>query len=102
MSATGDALGQKLHDAATQGITMSNDEKNSSLTKWKAISNALIDFLANTDNNPLTLKCGTSTLTVNSSGITIESDLTSIKKGTSEVKVNSSGVTATGSAINLN
>lgn len=102
MSTTGDALGQKLHDAAAQGIPMSDDERNSSLTTWKAISNALIDFLGAMGDNPLTLKCGSSTLTVSSSGITIESDETSLKKGSSEVRVNASGVTASGLAINLN
>jgi hypothetical protein len=102
MSATGDALGQKLHEAAIQGITMSDDERNRSLAAWKAISNALIDFLADMGTNPLTLTCGSSTLTVSSSGITIESNVTSIKNGSSEVIVDSSGVTASGLAIHLN
>jgi hypothetical protein len=70
-TSTGDSLGQKLHEAATNGINMDQSTQDESLMYWKKIANALIDFLANMDGgNPITIKCGSTEFTISSTGIT--------------------------------
>jgi hypothetical protein len=96
MSATGDTLGQKLHEAAIYNISMSNDESQRSLLSWQRIANALVDFFSDMGaNNPIVFKCGDSEFSVTKSGI-------SAKAGSSEIKITQTGITEKAAAIELN
>jgi hypothetical protein len=63
-------LGERLHTAATGGITMEPETTKESRYYWKRIANALVDFFANMGGeNPITFKCGDSVLTITGESI---------------------------------
>jgi hypothetical protein len=85
-TSTGDVLGTRLHEAATDGIEMYAETTEESLFYWKRIANAMIDFFADMGGgNPIIFKCGDSKLTITNTGILGQ-------KGTSELSVDSAGI----------
>ncbi|MDR0877240.1 MAG: hypothetical protein LBN21_04245 [Treponema sp.] len=97
-TSTGNALGTVLHQAATDGINMNEETQAESLRYWKKIANALIDFLADTNSNPITIKCGSNSIVINGSGITENAAVITHKSGDSQLVIDDSGITENAAA----